>query len=124
MTEDVFEQYLELPRHHYPDGSEFHLLLDCYSAHRTQNIKDTATRLNITLLFIPPGMTDVYHPLDRRALEVLKASAKRLFRRHVDRNPAMRRSKSDAVQDLVAAWEGLRDTTIEEAWDIYSPPPR
>jgi hypothetical protein len=27
----------------------------------------------------------------------------------------------DAVQDLIAEWEGLRDTTIEEAWDIYSP---
>jgi hypothetical protein len=63
-------------------------------------------------------------PLDRRVCGVLKAYPKRPFRRHVDRNPGMRRSKSDAVQDLIAAWEGLRDTTIEEAWDIYSPPPR
>jgi hypothetical protein len=28
---------------------------------------------------------------------------------------------TDAVQDLIAAWEGLRDTRVEEAWDIYSP---
>jgi hypothetical protein len=28
----------------------------------------------------------------------------------------------EAVQDLIATWEGLRDTPIEEAWDIYSPP--
>jgi hypothetical protein len=67
-------------------------------------------------------MTDVHEPLDRRVFGVLKAYAKRLFRRHVDMNPGMRRSKADAVQDLIAAWEGLRDTTIEEAWDIYSPP--
>jgi hypothetical protein len=33
-------------------------------------------------------------------------------------NPGMRRSKADAVLDLIAGWEGLRYTTIEQAWDI------
>jgi hypothetical protein len=67
-------------------------------------------------------MTDVYQSLGRRVFGMLKAYAKRLFRRPVDMNPGMRRSKADAVQDLIAAWEGLRDRTIEEAWDIYAAP--
>jgi transposase-like protein len=121
MTEDTFEQYLGLLRHHYADGSELHLLLDSYSAHRTQNIKDTAARLGINLHFIPPGMTDQFQPLDRKVFGVLKASAKSLFFRRVNKNPDVKRTKSDAVQDLISAWTNLADTTIEKAWDIYMP---
>jgi hypothetical protein len=44
MTEEMFEQYLELLRYYYLDGSELHLLWDCYSARKTQGVKDTATR--------------------------------------------------------------------------------
>jgi hypothetical protein len=68
-------------------------------------------------------MIDMYQPLDRRVFEVLKAYAKTLVPRQIDRNPDVKRFKGKAVQGLIAAWDGLRDIVIEEAWDIYSPLP-
>jgi hypothetical protein len=121
MTEVTFEEYLELLRQHYSDGSELHLLLDSYSAHRTQNVKETAARLNIKLYYIPPGMTDAYQPLDRKIFGVLKGYAKRLFLRRMTTDPGGGRTKGDAVQDLIAAWAELSPTTIEKAWEVYRP---
>jgi hypothetical protein len=66
-------------------------------------------------------MTDQFQPLDRKIFGVLKASAKSLFFRRVNKNPEARRTKIDAVQDLINAWENLARTTIEKAWDIYMP---
>jgi hypothetical protein len=66
-------------------------------------------------------MTDQYQSLDRKVFGVLKASAKSLYFRRANKNPDMRRTKIDAVLDLVSAWKNLADATIEKAWDIYIP---
>jgi hypothetical protein len=118
MTEDIFEHYLELLRHHHPDGWELHLLLDSYNAHRMQSVKKTAARLKIKLHFIPAGMTNAFQPLDLRAFKVLKSHARRLFLQHLNRTPEALGTKSDAAEDFVTVWAAPTLTTIEEAWDV------
>jgi hypothetical protein len=118
MTEVTFVDYLHHLRESYPDGSELRLLLDCYSAHRTDAVRATADLLNIRLHFIPPGMTDEFQPLDRRVFGILKSYGKMLFLRRLT-TCVGRRTKQNAVQDLMAAWEHLLPTAIEAAWDIY-----
>lgn len=63
MTEHTFSQYLFLIRE-YMGNSEVHLILDIYSAHRTNQMKQIAAANNIHLHFIPAGMTDIYQPLE------------------------------------------------------------
>jgi hypothetical protein len=78
-----------------------------------------AEGLNIRLHFIPPGMTDEFQPLDRKVFGILKAYGKLLFLRQTTTFVG-RRTKQNAVQDLMAAWERLQPTSIEAAWDIYT----
>jgi hypothetical protein len=79
----------------------------------------TSADLEITLHFIPPGLTDEFQPLDRIVFGVLKSHAKRLFHERFRLNPSARRTRKDAVSDMLSAWELLGESAIETAWTIY-----
>jgi hypothetical protein len=68
---------------------------------------------------IPPGLTDEFQPLDRAVFGVLKAQAKRLFHARFHANPYGRRTKREAVADMITTWSLLGKSVIENAWDIY-----
>jgi hypothetical protein len=57
-TVSSFEDYLRFPREQLPDPAPVYLILDCYSVHRGQQVRELARELGITLLFVPAGMTD------------------------------------------------------------------
>lgn len=116
-TDTTFMQYLDKLSQHY-NGEELHVILDCYSVHRTHEVKDFAKALNINLYFIPPGCTDALQPLDRRVFGSIKATAKAIFRMR-GYGDEMRRTMKMAVEDMIAAWESLKTHTIESAWSIY-----
>jgi hypothetical protein len=67
MTDETFEQYFGLLRHYYPDSLELYLMLDSYSAHRTEGVKERARALNVSL-FLYPASDDGYfsNPLIKR----------------------------------------------------------
>jgi hypothetical protein len=96
-----------------------HLLLDSYSAHRTDDVKATVARLGTTLHYIPPGLKDEFQPLDRAVFGVLKAQAKRLFHARFHANPYGRRTKPEAVADMITAWSLPGESVTENTWDIY-----
>jgi hypothetical protein len=68
------------------------LLLDCYSAHGSEPVKQAAAKLGISLHFIPPGLTDEFQPFDRVVFAVLKAQAKHFFHARFHLNPRQRRT--------------------------------
>jgi hypothetical protein len=70
----IATQYLLWLREQVPIG-DVALLWDVFSAHRDQEVKAYASELGIRLIFIPPGMTDVYQPLDKRIFGHLKQQA-------------------------------------------------
>jgi hypothetical protein len=78
-----------------------------------------AAELNIELVYIPPGATDKRQPLDRMVCGALKSEARRLFRWHASRNPKLNRHKQDAVRDMIEAWEGFSDATLNAVWQLY-----
>jgi hypothetical protein len=49
----------------------------------------------------------------------LKSIARRLFRRRTSHDPELKRSKRDAVTDMIAAWDVLSDGTLQAAWALY-----
>jgi hypothetical protein len=91
-------------------------MLDSYAAHRTEI---PAAELGIGLHFIPPGLTDELQPLDISVFVVIKADARKLFHDRTSENPFLRRSKQDAVADLIAPWEFVGPCIIQEGWEIY-----
>ena len=118
-TVDTFSEFLLAVREHFSDDDPVYLLLDLYSVHRTDEIRQLAESLNIVLIFIPPGMTDQYQPLDRRIFGVLKQYLRLLWRREYHDDPNQRFTKQKAVQLLVPAWERISPQLIIEGWTIY-----
>jgi hypothetical protein len=94
-------------------------ILDGYSVHHSARTKAVAEQLGIDLYFAPPGATDELQPLDRTAFAVLKAHAKKLFHDRNMANMGTRRTKHEAVDDLIRAWEQLPQHGIEDTWHLY-----
>ena len=111
----TFCEYLENLRVHMGD-KKIILLLDCYSVHRSQEVKEKASPLGIELIFIPPGMTDSCQPLDYRIFGALKGIAKRLYR--ISENK-YEREKSVAVSEVIQAWKEISSTLIQKAWRLF-----
>jgi hypothetical protein len=60
----------------------------------------------MTLFCISPGVTDSLLPLDRVVVGTLKGEASK-------------RSKRDAVTDMIAAWDMLLEKTLKSTLDVY-----
>ena len=105
-----------------PATGELHLIIDCYSVHRSAAIRDLAEKLRITLHFIPPGLTDKWQPLDRQVFGALKSSYRSMCRRIVDAAPGQRADKGTFALSLLTAWNALKTQTIVDAWSIYREP--
>jgi hypothetical protein len=123
MTEETFAEYLRLLRKHSQSQATIHLICDLHSSHRTPTVREVASSLNIELHYIPAGATDSLQPLDRLIFGVLKSHARRLFRLRVRGDQTIRRTKREAVEDVIHAWDLISQGTITSGWDIYEESP-
>jgi hypothetical protein len=108
-------QYLEWLRS--VDHNEAIVLIwDIYSAHRNPEVKAVANRLNITLIFIPPGMTD------RKTIEPYRFSiekqggAELLQVKSPERSGAPRWSASCVLQPLDRRIFGSLKARAKSRW--------
>jgi transposase len=115
----TFHSYLGWLRDFYQDGAPIHLILDCYSVHRSGETRRFAAELGIILHFIPPGWTDELQPLDRYIFGALKSICRRLFQRFCIGSAEERIRISDAVGFLREAWNQLETKVIARGWGIY-----
>jgi hypothetical protein len=95
-----------------------HLILDCYSVHRSEEITRYAERLAIRLWFIPPGHTDELQPLDRTVFGSMKAVFRCIFEEQRRQSPNDRITKWGAVQILMDIWNNLSTASIHQGWAI------
>jgi hypothetical protein len=120
MTNATMQLYLEmlraLPEHQHE--RTLHLLLDCYAAHRTPEVRRLAAQLNIVLHYIPPGMTDALQPLDRYVFGALKAAYSRVYRGLV--TPTFHVGKKEFLQMLLASWDSISHHAILRGWDCFA----
>ena len=116
-TKDTFKLYILELRDLYGVGVEtLHIILDAFSAHISEEIREFAELNNIKLYFIPQGFTDQLQLLDVKLFGILKSIARRLFMERYRSNPYAKRTKKDACQDLIYAWEKLDIDTIKESF--------
>jgi hypothetical protein len=118
-TYETFERWLSWVRSVYDDGDPIWVILDCYSVHRQRGTKDYAASIGIQLLFIPPGMTDEFQPLDRYVFGVMKSNCRRSYRRFCQENPEAVMNQQIAAAFLIRAWEAVSPEVLDEAWCIY-----
>jgi hypothetical protein len=126
-TAETFKHYLDwLARDYaqkYPGEfsrkDPFDLILDCYSVHRTPEIKRYAKARGIRLWFIPAGHTDELQPLDRAVFGAIKAIFRRRFEALRRESPNGRVTKSVAIEILLDIWEKLSPASIVAGWSIY-----
>ena len=94
------------------------LILDVYRAHLTDDVKEFAKARHIELLFVPPGCTSLYQPLDRRVFGELKAAARREFNR-LDRLTIKKGEEfRTSVGVLARCWKAITPENIRKAWKI------
>ena len=120
-TEDTFIEFLINVRNQYLDDDDhtIHIILDVFRAHITDKVYQTAKELNIKFYLIPAGMTDDLQPLDRKIFGPLKRFASKLFSNRYRDEPAMKRTKIDACQDMVRSWERITSEQIRESFEHF-----
>jgi hypothetical protein len=72
----------------------------------------------VELHYVPSGLTGEFQARDRTVFGVLKTQAKRLFQARFHANPYRRRTKQEAVADMITASSILGALAIEDAWDM------
>jgi hypothetical protein len=118
-TTDVMCRYFQLLREHLYHTGPLVILLDTYAAHRAAATRDAAARLQVELVFIPPGCTDRLQPLDRRIFGVLKAHAREIWRSHYHKTHGAKTTRSMMAQNLLVSWERITQDIVQSAWDIF-----
>ena len=68
-------------------GKPSALLLDQFTIHTDDFVKDEAKKRNIELIYVPKGLTSKYQPLDVLINGILKQKAKKLWRQEIIENP-------------------------------------
>ena len=84
MNEDIMIMYLDHVHTKLSVGFLCALVLDCYKAHRTDNVKKKkANNLRIELIFVPANGTRIYQPLDRRIFGIIMSKLRSMAKSQV-----------------------------------------
>jgi hypothetical protein len=128
-TIETFKHYLNWLHDYYAIDTRFaisedqpiHLILDCYSVHRSEQIKQYAADRCIKLWFIPAGHTDALQPLDRAVFGAIKSIFRRRFEECQRNSWEKRVTKTKAIAILQEIWNNLSVDSIRLGWAIYEP---
>lgn len=93
-------------------GKKSVLLLDQYSSHISNFTKEEALKRNITLIYVPEGLTYKYQPLDVIINGILKQKSKTLWRNEIIKNPDLKITCKDAVIHFLTAKKDITKNII------------
>lgn len=119
--------------HFYDVKNRIFLIADSYSVHNCEECIEYARALNIQIIQIPSGTTDLFQPLDKKVFGVLKAKARSFINQILCKDimqlydsdtgefkdeipPPRIITKKDATAILEKCWESLKKETILSAW--------
>ena len=98
-------------------GKKSALLLDQYSSHCSDFIKDKAKDKNIELIYVQIGLTSKYQSLDVLINGILKQKAKKLWREEIIKDPDMKIKNSDVVKHFLKAKDDITSDIIIKSFD-------
>lgn len=94
------------------------LILDEYSVHEAEEIKIEAVRLNINLIYVPPGRTGTNQPLDVGVNGPIKCIGKRINKEIYLGNPFEKHNINTSIKSLIEAKDKIREDIIIKAFQI------
>ena len=118
MNTNLFIQYLIFLRNNIKDKKIF-LLIDMSPTHTSQRIIEKANELNIEIIYIPAGCTEILQPLDLRINGILKEIYKRNVLRWISENPQQPIGIQRTIEFLLDTWDEISQFAIMEAWTTY-----
>jgi hypothetical protein len=123
QTTETMQQWLRFLRSlpEYADMHESHVIIDCYTAHRRDVVRELTDELGIRLHFMPPGLTDILQPLDRAIFGALKAEYRAIYRHEMSQREDKSMTKADFAAYLLLAWELVSEDAIHRGWECYRP---
>jgi hypothetical protein len=92
------------------------LLLDQFTAHTTDNIKDYAKSKNIELIYVPIGMTDKYQLLDVNINGIIKEIGIKSWKNERINNPDKFITQADSLKHFIAACKCVTEDHIRDAF--------
>ena len=98
-------------------GKSSVLLLDQFSAHTDNFIKEEAEKKNIKLIYVPKGLTYKYQPLDVLINRILKQKAKKLWREEIVKDPNIKITNADVVKHFIEAKKDITSEIIKKSFD-------
>ena len=98
-------------------GKKSVLLLDQFTVHTDNFIKEEAEKKNIKLIFVPKGLTSKYQPLDVLINGILKQKAKKLWREEIVKQPNIKITNADAVKHFLKAKEDITSEIIKKSFN-------
>ena len=98
------------------DPDMIFLLLDQFSAHVNDVVVTAAKHCNVTMVFVPAGMTSELQPLDVGVNSVLKSKHSKRFRQFVFCDIGATYKPAMALSDLKQITTQTQPTIIRSAW--------
>ena len=92
------------------------LILDEFTVHKNDIVKKEAKRLNIQLLYVPPGKTATNQPLDVSINGAFKSIGRRLEKEIFLSNPFGFPTIADAIKCMIEAKQLIKKETIINAF--------
>ena len=93
------------------------LLLDQFSSHTDDFIKEEAKKKNIKLIYVPKGLTYKYQPLDVMINGILKQKAKKLWREEIVKDPNIKITNANAVKHFLKAKDDITSDIIIKSFN-------
>lgn len=110
-NDQAFYSYLNFIKSLFNENEEIHIILDIFSAHRSENTKKIAGQLGITLHYIPAGFTDLYQPLDTTIFAIVKGYIGYIFCSYLKDGKVL--TTTDACAFMILEWEQLTPDIIQ-----------
>lgn len=98
------------------NGKKCALILDSFSVHEDEIIKQYAKEHNIDLIYVPSGRTAFNQPLDVSVNGIVKAIGGKLIREKYMENPLEKIKISDAIECLLKAKKNITKKIIIDAF--------
>lgn len=95
------------------------LILDQYTSHVADIVKNKAEELRIRLVFIPKSATDLFQPLDLRVFGTVKSIGSAIFDNFVFEFDTGF-TKSQAADIFIRCWKQLSRQFVQSSWSITS----
>lgn len=119
MTTDCFIEYLQFIRNQFNQNIKIHLIIDSYSSHKSIRSILKAKELNIDLIFIPSGLTDILQPLDVAVFAPLKSIVNSKIRSYIFGNQKTEVGMKRTVKFVQDAYQELSIDNLLNAWNQY-----